>query len=177
MEKVLFSEEQRFTQKWLWLIIIGATLISIVPTIFGIYSQEILKKPWGDNPTDTLGLLLILLFKIILMGGLILLFIKMRLKVEIRSDSLWFRFPPLVRKWKCITKEEIESFEVRTYRPVYEYGGWGIKGSTKDKVYNISGNVGLQLKLKNGRRVLFGTQESQAVEYAMRKMMNGERMR
>jgi hypothetical protein len=72
---------------------------------------------------------------------------------------------------------EIESFEVRTYRPVTEYGGWGIKGSSRNKAYNISGNVGLQLKLKNGRRVLFGTQESQAVEYAMRKMMNSERLK
>jgi hypothetical protein len=98
VEKVLFSEEQRFTQKWIWLLIVGATLITIVPTMYGVYSQEILEKPWGDNPTDTLGLLLILLFEIVLMGGLILLFIKMRLKVEIRSDSLWFRYPPLIRK-------------------------------------------------------------------------------
>jgi hypothetical protein len=33
------------------------------------------------------------------------------------------------------------------------------------------------LLLKNGRKVLFGTQESQAVEYAMRKMMNSERLK
>ncbi len=176
MEKVIFSEEQRFTQRWLWLLIIGATLITVVPTIVGIYSQEILKKPWGNNPAETGILFIILFFELIIMGGIILLIYKIRLKVEIKTDSLWFSFPPLARKWRCIKKEEINRFEVRKYRPVGEYGGWGIKGSNRNKAYNISGNVGLQLYLKNGRRVLFGTQEGQAIEYAMKKMMNSERL-
>ena len=177
MERVLFTEEQRFTQKWLWVLLIGATLISIVPTIIGIYSQEILKKPWGNNPAETGILYLILLFELVIMGGIILLIYKIRLKVEIKTESLWFSFPPLARKWKCIKKEEIARFETRTYRPVAEYGGWGIKGSNKNKAYNISGNVGLQLYLKNGRKILFGTQEGPAMEYAMRKMMDSERLK
>jgi len=177
VEKILFTEEQRFTQRWLWLLLIGSTLIAVIPTIFGIYSQEILGEPWGNNPTNTGTLYLILFFELVVMGGIILLIYKIRLKVEIKTDGLWFSFPPLLRKWRCIKREEIESFEVRTYRPVAEYGGWGIKGSSRNKAYNISGNVGLQLLLKNGRKVLFGTQESQAVEYAMRKMMNSERLK
>lgn len=177
MEKVLFSEEQRFTQKWLWLLIIGATLVSIVPTVVRICSQEIMGKPWGNNPTETSILLLILLFEILVMGGVVLLIYKMKLKVEIKSDGFWFCFPPLARKWRCIKKEEIASFKVRNYRPVSEYGGWGIKGSRRNKAYNISGNVGLQLVLKDGRKVLFGTQKSQAIEYAMEKMMNSERLK
>jgi hypothetical protein len=177
VEKVLFAEEQRFTQKWLWLLIIGATLIAVIPTIYGIYSQEILGKAWGNNPTETGTLYLILILELVLMGGVMLLIYKMRLKVEIKSDGFWFSLTPLARKWRCIKKEEIAGFEVRTYRPVAEYGGWGIKGSSRNKAYNISGNVGLQLVLKNGRKVLFGTQESQAIEYAMRKMMNSERLK
>jgi len=176
MEKVLFSEEQLFTQKWLWLLLIGATLVSIVPTVFGIYSQEILKVPWGNNPAEKGVLYLILLFELVIMGGIILLIYKIRLKVEIKTDSLRFSFPPLARKWRCIKKEEIDRFEVRKYRPFGEYGGWGIKGNNKNKAYNISGNVGLQLHLKNGRKILFGTQEGQAIEYAMKKMMNVERL-
>lgn len=143
--------------------------------MFGIYSQEILGEPWGNNPAETGTLYLILFFELILMGGIILLIYKMRLKVEIKSDGFWFSFPPLAGKRRCIKKEEIAGFEVHTYHPVSEYGGWGIRGSRKNKAYNISGNVGVQLVLKNGRKVLFGTQESQAIEYAMKKMMNSER--
>lgn len=175
MEKVLFSEEQRFTQKWIWLLIIGATLISVVPTIYGIFSQEITGKPWGNNPAETEVLILILLVEIIIMGGLIILFIKMRLKIEIKQDGLWFSYPPFMRKIQQIKKEEIEKFEVRTYNPVTEYGGWGLKGSSKNKAYNVSGNTGLQVYLRNGKRILFGTQHGHAIENAMKKMMNVER--
>jgi hypothetical protein len=39
-----------------------------------------------------------------------------------------------------------------------EYGGWGVKGfSGKNRAYNISGNIGLQLTLKNGYKILIGT--------------------
>lgn len=176
MEKVLFTEEQRFTQKWIWFLIIGATLISVGPTLYGIFSQEITGKPWGNNLTETSILLLILFFELVVMGTITILFYKIRFKVEINQDGLWFSYPPLLRKIHQIKKEEIERFEVRTYNPVLDYGGWGIKGSSKNKAYNVSGNTGLQLYMKNGSKILFGTQQSGAIEYAMNKMMNRERL-
>ena len=145
--------------------------------MIGIYTQEILGESWGNNPASTATLIIIFSFVFVLMIGLFLLFFKMRLQVEIKDNGLKFRFPPLARKWRMISKEEIERFEVRTYRPVAEYGGWGIKGGTWKKAYNISGNIGLELVLKNGRKVLFGTQKSQAIKYAMEKMMDGERLK
>lgn len=176
MEKVLFIEEQRFNQWWLWLIIISATLISTVPFMIGIYSQEVLGKPWGNNPGSTGLLVFVLILDLVIMFGIIWLFLKMSLHVEIREGGLHYKFPPLLIKWKIIAKDEIESFTVRTYRPVSEFGGWGIKGSSRKMAYNMSGNIGLELVLKNGRKVLFGTQKSQAIKYAMEKMMDGERM-
>lgn len=176
MEKVLFFEEQRFTQRWIWILITGATLISVIPTIYGIFTQEISGKPWGNKPAETSVLILILFAEIVIMGGIILLFLKMRLKVEIKPDGLRFSYPPLLRKTQLIKREEIDRFEVRTYKPVFEYGGWGMKGTTRNKAYNVAGNSGLQLYLKNGKKVLFGTQQNQAIEYAMKKMMNTERL-
>jgi len=177
MKKVLFKEEQRFNQWWLWLIIISATLISTVPFMIGIYTQEVLGKPWGNNPGSTVLLVFVLILDLVLMLGIIWLFLKMSLQVEISEGGLHYKFPPLLVKWETIAKEEIGSFTVRTYRPVSEFGGWGIKGSSRKKAFNISGNIGLELVLKNGRKVLFGTQKSQAIKYAMEKMMDGERLK
>jgi hypothetical protein len=177
MEKVLFKEEQSFHQWWLWLIIILSTLISTVPFMIGIYTQEVLEKSWGNHPGSTGLLVFVLVLDLVIMLGIIWLFLKMSLQVEIREGGLHYKFPPLLVKWKAIVKEEIESFTVRTYRPVSEFGGWGIKGSRRKKAYNVSGNIGLELVLKNGRKVLFGTQKSQAIKYAMEKMMNGERLK
>ena len=82
--------------------------------------------------------MVILFIETVIMGGIIVLFLKMRLKLEIRQDGLWFSYPPLLRKIQHIKKDEIVRFEVRKYNPVFEYGGWGMKGSTKNKAYNVS---------------------------------------
>ncbi len=176
MERLLFKEEQRFRQWWLWLILNLAAGVSIIPFLVGIYFQEVLGKPLGNNPASTLFLVFFLIFDTVLIGGVIFMIYKMRLTVEVRTTGLWFRYPPLAYRWKCFAKEEIERFEIRTYRPVSEYGGWGIKGGSRNKAYNVSGNIGLQLYLKDGKKVLFGTEKKQALEYAINKMMKGERV-
>jgi hypothetical protein len=52
---------------------------------------------------------------------------------------------------------------------VREYGGWGIKGwSFKSVAYNISGDRGVQLTLRDGRRIMLGSRRpdelAQAIE-------------
>ena len=51
--KTEFKEEQKFTQWWLWVILIP---IGILP-IFGIYKQLILGEKFGDKPMSDLGLI------------------------------------------------------------------------------------------------------------------------
>jgi hypothetical protein len=59
----------------------------------------------------------------------------------------------------------VASIEVRKYSPIKEYGGWGFRyGFKNGKAYNISGNMGLQLILKNGDRILIGTQKPEELE-------------
>jgi hypothetical protein len=53
--------------------------------------------------------------------------------------------------------EDVEDYQVITYNPVRDYGGWGIKTGKKGRAYNVSGNWGLMLTLKNGKSVLIGT--------------------
>lgn len=58
---------------------------------------------------------------------------------------------------------------VRTYDALSEYGGWGLKGgalwnNSKGKAINVSGNIGIQLELKNGKKLLIGTQKKKEAE-------------
>ncbi len=64
-------------------------------------------------------------------------------------------------KWEDISKAYI-----REYKPVAEYGGWGVRGffSSSGRAYNVSGNVGLQVELKNGKKILIGTQKQETIE-------------
>jgi hypothetical protein len=164
MNKLIFKEEQSFTQRWIW-VLIGCTFL--IPMIFIVI--ELVES------SDAVELI----FPLAIIAGtglvIIWLFLKMKLYVEITQNEIRFRFPPFLNKWKSINKIEIERFEVRTYKPVWEYGGWGIKGNTRNKAYNVKGNIGLQIYLKDSKKVLFGTQHKQAIRLAMERMMNSER--
>lgn len=174
MERSYYKEEQKFDQWWFRLLM----FFSVVPVfvIFGVglYQQLVLKKPFGNNPTSDTGLILTAIFVTLIVIGVTWLTFSMKLITEITDKGLTYRFPPLILKKKVIPKETIESFEVRKYNPIGEYGGWGIKGGgfKRGKAYNVKGNIGLQLVLKNGKKVLFGTQRSDAIKAAMDKMMN-----
>ena len=52
--KEVFHEEQKFRQWFVWILLIGITLIPLV----GLYQQLILKKPFGNNPMSDNGLIL-----------------------------------------------------------------------------------------------------------------------
>jgi hypothetical protein len=47
-ENILFSERQRFTQWWLWLILVGINTLFI----YGLYKRLIIGEPVGTNPAS-----------------------------------------------------------------------------------------------------------------------------
>jgi len=145
MEK--FEEKQRFTQWWLWLILLAACTIPYIPIMMGL-----------DSKTDQwLGLLAMSILLFIIVGMLILI----QLKTKLDEEGVHYQFIPFHFKQKTILWQDIKSAEVRKYEPLKEYGGWGIKGySNKNKAYNVKGNLGLQVVLKNGNKILFGTQKA-----------------
>ncbi len=87
------------------------------------------------------------------------------LKTSMDESGITYCYVPFNFKSRTILWKDIDSAYVRAYKPVMEYGGYGIKHSLKNgKVYNTKGKEGLQLVLKNGKRVLFGTQKPEDVK-------------
>ena len=108
--------------------------------------------------------------------GLFALFALMRLEVRMSQDYIFITYRPFLLKPLMIHKSDVKHWEVREFKPISEYGGIGYrkrKGIKKpdDVSYTIKGKLGLQLELTNGKRILIGTQRRQAIEHAMRKMM------
>jgi len=173
MDRIYFTEEQKFDQVWFRLIIILSWVPLVVIFGIGIYQQLILKKPWGNHPTSDAGLLLTTAFVFLIMAGTTWLTFSLRLITEVTEEGLKYRFPPLINKFKTIPKGMIADYQVRKYNPIGEFGGWGIKVGTfgKGKAYNVKGNIGLQLILKDNKKILFGTQRPDALQAAMDKLM------
>jgi len=156
--KTEFKETQKFTQWWLWIILIA---VGIMP-IYGIYKQLILDEPFGDKPMSDLGLIVITIF----IFALITMFFVLKLKTKINEHEIRMQFFPFVKK--RIDWTAIKSAEVLDYGFV---GGWGIRLWTKyGTVYNIKGTIGLAIELENGKKLLIGTQKEAELRNIIKKI-------
>ena len=164
-----FREEQQFRQPWIWLIV-GFSLFALLPLWYGVYQQIVQGVPYGDEPASDEMLLVVTGVMTVLILGILFLFWNSRLVVSLGPEGIRYRFTPFHRRIHVIHWEEVSKAYVRTYRPIIEYGGWGIRFGLKGKAYNVSGTEGLQLVLRNGRTVLFGTQEPERVSLALSRI-------
>ncbi len=151
---VLFSEKQKFNKWWAWVLFLGLTGLFVV----GVIRQVFLEIPFGAVPMSNSGLFIVTL-SMVAISSLILIF---RLETLIKEDGIYVRFFPLQLSFKYINWTTIDQAFVRTYSPIGEYGGWGLRyGFTgKGKAYNVSGDIGLQLVFTNGKKLLIGTQKA-----------------
>lgn len=148
----IFKEEQRFTQTWLIVLLIISMVVPIV-----IMTNEYSK----DNSTMTLNELSI---TVTLMIVFIIPIFFFKLKTRIDEIGIHYQFIPFHLKTRSIKWEEIKSIYTRKYDAISEYGGWGLKGGAiwkknKGVAYNTSGDIGIQLELNSGKKVLIGTQK------------------
>lgn len=91
-----------------------------------------------------------------------------QLRIEVRDDALYARLFPLTRQHR-FSWSEIRSAEPVTYRPIRDYGGWGLRWGREGKAYNVSGNRGVQLEFQDGRRLLLGSQRADELAAAIRE--------
>ena len=147
-----FREEQRFSQIWVWLIVIGVAALIWYST----FTQIIQRRPFGEHPApNTLLIIFWFLFGI----GMPALLLSARLITEVRMDGIYIRFFPFHFSYREIAFHDLKSFEVRRYNALREYGGWGIRYGPQGKAYNVGGNRGIQLVLTDGKRILIGSQK------------------
>ncbi|MGC9946677.1 MAG: hypothetical protein ABSF64_09955 [Bryobacteraceae bacterium] len=141
---VQFHEEQRF--EWFW------TAIFCIPALivgYGLYRQMGLNQP-SMSPS-----LLWPAFAVALVVAI--WFLRLKLVTEVRDDGLFILF---VWLWpeRTIPWDQIRGVETRTYRPIRDFGGWGVRWAARGIVYHARGNRGARLVLASGERVLIGSQ-------------------
>lgn len=161
---VYLSEEQQFRQPWLMVAITAGCIASILGFWFAIVSLS------RGSSAPNLGVF-ILAAEALAMGLFMALLLSTKMITEVRWDGLLVRAYPLNRLRRFIPYGEIASCEARTYSPIREYGGWGIKYGRGGRAYNISGDQGVQLVMKSGERLLIGSQKADELAAAIRERM------
>ncbi len=145
MGRILFHEEQRFTQWWLGLILGSALLVIVIPLVIELSAQS-----WDTSSEDFSRLILYGSVAVLFIVAVLIVLVLSRLKTKITYDGIFITFPLLKRKLYRIKVQEIERFEIRKYSAKREYGGYGFRSRrTSGQAYTISGNIGLQLYLKS----------------------------
>lgn len=151
------------SQKWVWL------LVGIVAAgCWAAFVQQIIfGNEVGSQPAPNFVLWLVL----ILFGvGMPWLMYSMKLVTRLDSSHLVIRFRPLLTR--KIPLADIAECEARTYKPLRDFGGWGIRFSFKHgRAYNMFGNRGVQLILRDDKRILVGSQRADELAEAIRKAM------
>jgi hypothetical protein len=154
--KYHYYEIQQFRQVWVWTILLIVFLALIIPIFLG-----------------GIGILLSLIL-VSFSFGLIFLFWRMALITTIIDDGINIIFIPF--KNFIIPFNKIKEYHIRQYRPIIEYGGWGIrvklKGIRYGKAYTVSGTTGLLINLYNGKEILIGTQNPEALIQTLNNIIN-----
>lgn len=145
-----YREVQQFRNPTLWLLVLGAAAMMW----FGFIRQVILDQPFGGKPASDLTLAA---GWAVIGIGLPLLFWRIALVTEVDSVGVRVGFAPFPRR--RIPWQQIRDARALTYRPLRDFGGWGLRyGWGRRRAYSVSGNRGVELTLRDGRRVLIGSE-------------------
>jgi hypothetical protein len=141
-----YKEVQKFNSPWVW-------IISMIAVLGGIFA---LTAPAAQN--EQLPLIPKLLIASALLV-IVLIFMFGYLKTTIDQAGIAIEMKILFKFGRTIRWDEIESIRSDKYRPILEFGGWGYRIGWKGVAYSCRGNDGLIIILKNGRKVVVGTQK------------------
>ncbi|MEM0448896.1 MAG: DUF6141 family protein [Methanomassiliicoccales archaeon] len=163
-EGVIFREVQRLRQPWVLAIVFGITLMAWAMA----FSQLVLGVPLGNNPATDWQMVVILMLVGVLFPAFIL---SLELSVEVRRDGLFLRYRPFHRKYIDLKLNTVVSVQAMTYRPLRDFGGWGIRYGRGGTAYSMSGNEGVQLTYPKNRHIMIGSLRAQELEMAIRSVM------
>lgn len=156
---ISFREKQGIRAWWIWLILFA---VALLPWI-GVYVQEVLEQPFGNNPMSTLGL-------VVLGSALAALLIwmwRITLLTEAHNDHLSLEFG--VFGSRNIPWSQIKHAEVVPYVSL----GYGYRMSFKyGTVYRAGGKFGVALQLQSGEKLMFSTEQPERWKTILKDLVN-----
>ena len=157
-----FQETQRLKRVWIWIWLLTNLVL-----------LGVLRYYWHKttNYDSSLPQLVWAIIFVPLVGVFLLLFFA-KLETVVDGEGIQYKFVPLHRSKVSISWDDIAKAYVRKYRPIFEYGGWGIRPGIfgRGRAYNVSGNMGLQLVFNNGRKLLLGTKRPEEINNVLSKL-------
>jgi hypothetical protein len=165
----VYREEQHFVW-WLYALL---ALMALLGCAGPAWHQQ--HPGAGPNPAVAprgwgLEVPLGLLIGLGLPALLIILVLHMTTEATPTYVGVWFGWIPTYRQ--IVPISGIERVEVVHFRPIADYGFWGVRrGHDGERVLIARGNRGVRLYLSNGSRLLIGSQRPEMLANAIRQAM------
>jgi hypothetical protein len=162
---ILFHEEQASGKSGLLTaLLLGAVVLTVVR--FALWFNV------SQSDSQNSGYLLFA-FVVAVIAALALLIpvFCARLTTEVNRSGLYIQFFPFHLSPKKIPLNKVVQLEIKTYRPVRDYLGYGIRYGAAGKAYNMSGDRGVNLKFSAGRDILIGSQKPEELAQALQQLL------
>lgn len=174
MERIYFEEVQTFRENgWVLALAVAVALSTLLPLAYGLHQQLVEGIPWGNEPMSDNGLILMFFVVLVSLGIAGFVVLSSKLEVKVNGQGLHYRFFPITPQWRLITPEAIATYTLEKRFKIFQSGGFGHHRSflRNMRSYRIRGGQHLSVTLRNGHRLLLGTQDPGGLEWAMKKMM------
>ena len=161
--------EKTWAPLWVFAILWTACLAGAVAVVHDLYlttAPEVSGTADSMSPAGaaaTLGL--------VLGFPMLITLLFTRLDVEVQPDKLLIAFGPVHLIRKRISFADIDSVRGLTYRPIREFGGWGIRPRGSRTAWTIRGNQAVKVTLQSGKEVYVGSRFPQRLEERIRTAM------
>ncbi len=152
--------ERTWAPLWVFAILWTACLAAAAAAAYDLYRTV---GPGGAGAGLTMGI--VLLFPALITA------LFTRLDVEVRADHLFIAFGPVHLIRKRIAFADIKSVRGLTYRPIREFGGWGIRPRGSRTAWTIRGDQAVKVTLQTGKEVYVGSRFPQRLEERIRAAM------
>ncbi|MFC3559123.1 hypothetical protein [Pedobacter jamesrossensis] len=155
-----FIEKQRLKLWWLYILIgIDAVIVLCI----------VLFDKGGMNLQDLKNVYFAPIWAVLLPFSVIYAIQKNILTLKINENGVSYKYFPFTRSFKLYNWNSLDKVYINKYDALGDYGGWGIRYRLwfkfRDKAYILNdGNKGLQLEFKNGRRILFSSNNRDELE-------------
>jgi len=158
---VRYEEVQYFHPAFHCLVLGLAAFLAIA-----LISDLVFDHPLGTKPAPP-GMLAVLL---VLFAFLFFLFFRLTVRVRDACVEAEFGFLGWIRF--RVPLDTVRACEAVTYRPLLEFGGWGIRyGRGGRRCYNARGNRGVLLDTSGGQ-IVIGSQQPDRLAEAIRSAVD-----
>ena len=155
MNNDVFTETQSFRKSWRFYLL-GAAVFMVILFMFKTLPQI------KTNNINYFRQIITPLF------GLLAIAVTYSLTftIVIDEEGIKYKWAPFMFSYTVLPWKAIESVNVRSYRPLAEFGGWGFKFNFKETAYTVSGDQGIEIK-KHGKKrlLLLGTAKSEEAKF------------